>query len=216
MDNEERADASSSRNVKYLTCKSRGAAGELELEFSDGSSLFVPATIAAEIFAEPGDEIALPELEVLRLRIDSVDAMRYAVDCLGRRDYSAHKLLIKLRQKGFKDEISRAVLDDLRRSSYIDDLRFGTRWVESRLRKRNESTTSLRAGLSRQGLDRETTETVLTSVLPSDFDRQSFRREIIELERKGGMSIQRIARKLSSLGFSAELIHEYIEKINNP
>ena len=100
------------------------------------------------------------ELAVLERAVSSRRAFNKATELLSRRDHGEKELLIKLRQKGFKEEAEEAI-EKLKYYGYIDDRRFAENYVKELIRIKHYGKRRVEQELYRKGIDREIISEVL-------------------------------------------------------
>lgn len=90
-------------------------------------------------------------------------AYNCAVGYLSRRDHSVKELLMKLRQKGYKESAEYAV-EKLQSEGYADDERFARAYVRELINIKKYGRRRVEQELYRKGIDRETISLVLDEV----------------------------------------------------
>ncbi|MBQ7118565.1 MAG: regulatory protein RecX [Clostridia bacterium] len=107
-----------------------------------------------------GKEADRDELALLGEMAEKRRAYNCAVGYLSRRDHSAKELLLKLRQKGYKESAEFAV-EKLKDEGYIDDERFARMYVRELISVKKYGRRRIEQELYRKGVDRETVSLVL-------------------------------------------------------
>ena len=82
---------------------------------------------------------------------DAPACARTALELLARREHSRRELARKLAARGFPDDVSGPVLDDLEQSGALADARFMDALVRSRIAK-GQGPQRIRAELARRGI----------------------------------------------------------------
>ncbi len=101
-----------------------------------------------------GKEVDRDELAKLGASAEKRRAYNCAVGYLSRRDHSAKELLLKLRQKGYRESAEYAV-EKLCREGYVDDERFARMYVRELTRIKKYGKRRIEQELYRKGIDRE-------------------------------------------------------------
>jgi len=216
------AENSSSPNVNTtITAIKTGASGEsVQIRFSDGSSFF----ISPESYADLAIRCDMPVTEELREELQRASdfhaAVHKALQLSARRDHARYEMNLKLRQRGFSDDIINRALARLQRFGIIDDRRFAENWLYSRMQKKNEGPQKIKAALLKKGVDTHIVEEVMQSHLTPERIEESLaaatERDII---RSGGDQAK-FVRMLQNRGFSWSLIKKdsidkFIKYYNN-
>jgi regulatory protein len=92
--------------------------------------------------------------------LDARACKRTAVELLARREHSRSELTRKLGARGFPDDVTAAVLDDLEQSGKLADARFTDTFVRSRVAK-GQGPKRIRAGLAQRGIGDAAADEVL-------------------------------------------------------
>ena len=153
------------------------------------------------------------ELAVLERAVSSRRAFNKATDLLSRRDHSEKELLIKLRQKGFKEEAEEAI-EKLKYYGYIDDRRFAENYVKELIRIKHYGKRRVEQELYRKGIDREIISEVLEaaefpeSELVSLIERKYYR---YLTDEKG---IKKTINSLLRMGYSYGEIKDALKAVS--
>lgn len=107
-----------------------------------------------------GKEVDREELALLGESAEKRRAYNCAVGYLSRRDHSAKELLLKLRQKGYKESAEYAV-EKLRSEGYVDDERFARMYLRELINIKKYGKRRIEQELYRKGVDREIVSLVL-------------------------------------------------------
>ncbi len=113
-----------------------------------------------------GKEVDREELALLGQQSDLRRAYNCAVGYLSRRDHSARELLLKLRQKGFRENADFAV-EKLQNEGYVDDERFARMYVRELINIKKYGRKRIEQELYRKGVDRDIISLVLEE---TEFD----------------------------------------------
>lgn len=113
-----------------------------------------------------GKEVDREELALLGQQADKRRAYNCAVGYLSRRDHSARELLLKLRQKGYKESAEYAV-EKLENEGYVDDERFARMYVRELINIKKYGKRRIEQELYRKGIDREIVSLIMEE---TEFD----------------------------------------------
>ena len=196
-----------------ITRIARGTGGS-SIDLQSGSSFFVPNELVDTIGLASDAVIDGDVAEQIAFASRVLAATSKAIDLITRRDHSIVQMRTKLAARGYNHAEINAVCEACRNRGYLDDHRFAVRWIENRVRRRNEAIPRLLAGLSRAGVDRRVAADAIRETVPSNYEDEAFSREIARLEAREHLQAPRIARRLSALGFSAGRIHAHLEKLD--
>ena len=153
------------------------------------------------------------ELAVLERAVSSRRAFNKATELLSRRDHGEKELLIKLRQKGFKEEAEEAI-EKLKYYGYIDDRRFAENYVKELIRIKHYGKRRVEQELYRKGIDREIISEVLEaaefpeSELVSLIERKYYR---YLTDEKG---IKKTINSLLRMGYSYGEIKDALKAVS--
>ena len=153
------------------------------------------------------------ELAVLERAVSSRRAFNKATELLSRRDHGEKELLIKLRQKGFKEEAEEAI-EKLKYYGYIDDRRFAENYVKELIRIKHYGKRRVEQELYRKGIDREIISEVLESAefpeseLVSLIERKYYR---YLTDEKG---IKKTINSLLRMGYSYGEIKDALKTVS--
>lgn len=166
-------------------------------------------------------EINEEELANLERAVSSRRAFNKATDLLSRRDHGEKELLLKLRQRGFKDEAEEAI-EKLKYYGYIDDRRFAENFVKELIRIKHYGKRRIEQELYRKGIDREIISEVLEnaefpkSELVSLIERKYYRylsdekgvKKAINALLRMGYSYGEIKEALKTVSEAEEMLEE--------
>lgn len=107
-----------------------------------------------------GKEVDREELALLGERAEKRRAYNCAVGYLSRRDHSASELLLKLRQKGYRESAEYAV-EKLQSEGYVDDERFARMYARELINIKKYGKRRVEQELYRKGVEREIISLVL-------------------------------------------------------
>ena len=144
-------------------------------------------------------------------------ARAYAFLLLKFRLRSENELKVRLKQKGFSEELSQDTVNFLKGKEFIDDRVFARGWVASRLR-RPFGLRKIRQELLQKGLDQEIIENSLSQV-KENYDENQIVSQLAQQrfsKLKGIEPLKAKARVYAYLirrGFSPEVIGEVVKEL---
>ncbi|MDR0444412.1 MAG: recombination regulator RecX [Treponema sp.] len=195
--------------VISLKTEAGGETGRIQL--SDGSLFsykicYLPADFGS---VSEGNEITAIEEESFRFASECLRAEKAALRLITRAEQCTSGLSRKLEQKRHSAACVNAVLSQLTELKLVDDSRFARLWLESRLRLAR-SPRRLQSALANRGIDRETAQTALKTVLNEETEQLLLSRFAEKRLRK--TDERQLKYLLKSEGFSREAINQYFEE----
>ncbi len=130
-------------------------------------------------------------------------AMKY----LSAAEHSRFQLEVKLRKKGFSSMEIKPALDFLCAGKIIDDRRFASAWLNSRLSSCINGRIKLSAELASRGVSREDACAALNEFF-SVHSEEELCRKAAEKLRRMGRSGGKLAASLSYRGFPAQVVRK--------
>ena len=162
----------------------------------------------------PGSELSVEETALLELADRAKEAESRALALLARAEQSSFMLKTKLEQRGFEGHAIELALSRLRSSRLLDDARFASAFIRSRLARsgsKPEGPTTLAAALREKGLDRETAATALSEALGPEERAEALRAAVEKLSKRGRLDKDELKRRLRMLGYRSDEISELFE-----
>ncbi|MBE6774783.1 MAG: regulatory protein RecX [Ruminococcaceae bacterium] len=159
-----------------------------------------------------GKEVEKDELALLGEQAERRRAYNCAVGYLSRRDHSSAELLLKLRQKGYRESAEYAV-EKLRNEGYVDDERFARMYVRELINVKKYGRKRVVQELYRKGVDREVISLVLeeTHFDESDLCALISRKYLRYLSDEKG--IKKTVAALMRMGYSFSEIKSALGRI---
>jgi len=160
-----------------------------------------------------GDELKESVIDDILLVEERTRAKQKALALLSYRARSAEELRKKLKEKDFSERTINRVIEDFLRVGLLDDTKFASAFVHSRMTQKPMGKRLLRQELFSKGIDEETVEKVIDEVY-GDRSELDVARELTRkrVKRYGGSEEERKKkkRKLSDFllrrGFDWEVI----------
>ena len=215
MDNAVRADASSSASVNLTLIAAEYTSSDIvTLRLSGGVSIVSRPCY----FDEPLTIEFLP-LDLTELQSENFYqagrrflAEKQALVYLNRAEHSSYQLTIKLQKKGFICTEYEPVLDFLREKTLLDDARFASAWLHTRVLSKKEGYAKLFAELRKRGIAASTAKQALADFL-SDIDERTLCEEATRKLIRKGYDGQKLFRALQRKGFPFSMIKQCITHI---
>lgn len=141
-----------------------------------------------------------------------------ALKFLSYRPRSEKEIKDKLKRKKASEEIINKIILRLKKNNFLNDEEFVKWWIEQRANFKPRSLKLIKIELGQKGIDKELIEETIDH-LPSTIDDLESAKKLIEkrLPRYKNLSrdekFQKVARFLSSKGFSYDIIKEIFKTI---
>lgn len=137
---------------------------------------------------------------------------------LSYRTRSCKEIADKLKEKGFRQNTIRVVIQDLKRINYLNDLEFAKEFVESRLIHNPKGRAFLRYELLQKGVENNIIDEVIGAKLSAEKEENIARllAEKIWQKKKNVETIKRKAQTYNYLarrGFPAFLVTKILEEL---
>lgn len=163
-----------------------------------------------------GDSITKDEIEKLNVESNLSKARSKALDYLSRAPHTKHDLGIKLKNKGYDEQIIDLALDDLEQMGLIDDMEYATLYIEM-AKEKCYGPSKIRYELSHHGVSCD----IIDQVVQKDGGTDAMQLTELLLTKYRGCDFsdikvkQRAIRYLASRGFNFDIINEAIRKIGD-
>lgn len=130
---------------------------------------------------------------------------------------SRSELIVRLKQKGFSEEIIKGVITRLEEQRYIDDESYGLSLARSLIQRRLLGKEALRAELARKGLGRELIDKIIEECYTEDDEAtlaaKALEKKLSSLKEKPVEVIKRRASDyLRRKGFSFGIIRRVLKE----
>jgi regulatory protein len=180
---------------------------------SAGSSFFVPSSIASEFSLHADMRITRQLLDTLHEASTLWRVRKKAVDLLSRREHSRQELTNKLQQRSFPEEVVRQVVREMADKDYLNDRRYASLWIRSRIQRHPEGPARLAAGLQERGISRDIISDVLSEEITEEVLNEVLDRAIAKLQKKRAVTREKMLASLSRLGFSYHQIRRRVDEL---
>lgn len=176
--------------------RSRGAGASVRVELDDGSTLRLPAAVAARAGLAPGDEPSPADWEGLRAEARAHEARERALRLLAVRPRSRRELRRRLTAAGLDDPLVDATLASLERSGLLDDRAFAASFVRERIRARPRAPRALVRELRARGVEAEIARSAVAEALAEAAESEALlaRRAAASWVRRASPALLRAAR----------------------
>ncbi len=205
------AESSSSQSVNpTVTALKEGASGEsIQVLLSDSSSFFVPPHTLIDL----GLQVDLEIDELLKERLETAHellaAKQKAAELLARREHSRFELYNKLRQRQFSGAAIEQVLDEYQRLELLDDYRFAEMWIRTRIKRKSEGDSKLKAALKEKGVEVSVAEAALSQEFDKGMQQAALEQATEKMIKKSNGDRDKFIRMLLGRGFSWKQINNY-------
>ncbi|MDR0759051.1 MAG: recombination regulator RecX [Treponema sp.] len=166
----------------------------------------------------PGRELAPVEVETLRFAALCYRAERAVLRLTARAEQHSFGIARKLGSRGYAAPCIRAVVASLSSEGIIDDSRYASRWIQSRLsRPSGASPRTLAESLRRRGLSRDTVQEALSALLDEETETALLRSYLEKNRRRPGPRFRavgegRLKQSLRYEGFSPDILDRFYEE----
>lgn len=163
-----------------------------------------------------GDDITKEQLDNLNIESNLSKAKSKALDYLSRAPHTKHDLGIKLKNKGYDEQIIDLALDELEQMGLIDDMEYATLYMEM-AKEKCYGPSKIRYELSHHGVSND----IITEVMEQEGGTDLEQLKELLLTKYRGCDFadikvkQRAIRYLASRGFNFDIINEAIRKIGD-
>jgi len=203
------------------------------VEFSDGSFLSFRTCYLSPNLADTNlcTYESANTIEDRELSQDEEDDLRFASACLGaekaalqliaRAEQTVFGLGRKLAKRGHGSACVKTAIARLCEQELLDDFRYASLWLESRISRQSSSPMRLLASLRAKGIDREDAGAAMREALDEDAEQRLLERFVKKQQRGAGLrqytedsDAERRSLKylLKSEGFSSTAIERFFEE----
>jgi len=134
---------------------------------------------------------------------EPVRARERALRLLAYRERSVAELRERLREDGYPDGVTGAVIADLERAGLVDDERFAGAMARLLTEVRGMGRSRALRELAAKGVDPDLALAALDESLPPDAERESALRLAHALAARPGATVDRVAARLARKGYAA-------------
>ncbi|MDR0376435.1 MAG: recombination regulator RecX [Spirochaetaceae bacterium] len=166
----------------------------------------------------PGRELDSVEVEALRFAAACYRAERAVLRLTARAEQHSFGVVRKLGSRGYSAPCVRAVVAHLSALGVINDCRYASRWIQSRLsRSSGESPRTLSESLRGRGLSRSAVQEALAAVLDEEAEASLLHSYLEKNRRRPSPRFRaagegRLKQSLRYEGFSPDVLERFQEE----
>lgn len=206
---------SNSQNVNFTisSCQRGTSQGSYRIYLEDGSSFFLSIDFFLDKKLAKGVTVDANLLIQIKEESLFVEAYTKAISLVSRQLYTRFNLKRKLLSKDFDNYGIERALDYLEDQGYINDKTFAEKWVQSRIRTKLDSYTTLLSGLTKKGINSSISKEVLCEFYTQEVNDLIIEKSVkkfIKLNKKPENIIKTLVRK----GFNIRKVQFYLESNN--
>jgi len=150
------------------------------ITLDNGEKLYLAYDIFLKNGLKKNDEISESRFLLLVEENQKFHLKQKAFRYLGRRLHSSYELKIKLRQKGYKQELIEQVISELGDSNYLNDYEFASLYADENIRNKLWGKKKLEAELFKKGIDRN----IISKIVGEKCESGDELEQALELGRK--------------------------------
>ncbi len=139
-------------------------------------------------------------------------AERQALSLLARAEQSSGGLTLKLARKGFTQQEAVPALVFLQEKGFLDDYRFASVWISSRLRRHPDGRRNLVYGLVSRGVPMAVAHRAVDDICDGTTEEQSCEKVASKLLKQGRNPLQ-VNKALRLRGFTITVIRKTMQKL---
>jgi len=152
------------------------------------------------------------------MRNDTVKGKKYSLRLLAARSRSECEIKSRLLKAGYADAVSENIVGALKKEKILDDARFASEWIDSRLDFSPRAAEVIRAELEEKGVSDDTIQQVFlekSKQLDNRTIALNLVKDKVSLEKalSGEKLRVKVFRFLVSRGFDADFSEEMVEGI---
>jgi len=152
------------------------------------------------------------------MRNDTVKGKKYSLRLLAARSRSEYEIKNRLLKAGYDDTVSKNIVNALRKEKILDDARFASEWIDSRLDFSPRAVEVIRSELEEKGVSDDTIQQVFlkkSKQLDNRTIALNLVKDKVSLEKalSGEKLRVKVFRFLVSRGFAADLSEEIVESM---
>lgn len=195
--------------------------GDVTIYFDNDSLLFLAVEVFLKSGLKKGDDISEDRFSFLIEQNKLFHIKQRAFRLLGRRQHSSSELRRKLWNKDYEQKLIDEVIEDLKKSGYLNDADFIRAFVAEKSKAKNYSIKRIKGELFKRGVASKLIDEMIGEQ-PTGSDLESaikLAKKKYEVLLKRNLEPKQLRNKLSaylfSKGFEYELIKEVCRKLLN-
>ena len=188
--------------------------------FDNGERLILSEDTFFNSGLRKGDEISEDRFSFFIEQNIIYHIKQRALSFLARRFHSERELLIKLKQKSYKERLIKIVLNELKVKSFIDDQIFANHFIEEKLKRKRWGNNKIRSALFSKGVSASIIDEVLKSFNSEEDQNEAAlslaqkKYDKLRLRESDERKLkQKIISFLLSRGFDYEVSSDVVGKI---
>ena len=136
--------------------------------FDNEEKLFLTYAIFLKNGLKKNDEISESRFSLLIEENQKYHLKQKAFQLLGRRHHSSFELKVKLKQKGYNENIIVEIINDLKTNGYLNDYEFALLFSDENIKNKFWGKKKVEAELFKRGIDRNIISQVIDEKFPSN------------------------------------------------
>ena len=168
----------------------------------------IPDYLVNEYQLKKGIDVPQEVLDTIFFESEKFRAHESAYRYLTIRPHSKFEIIIKLRKKGFDNNIIGAVIEKCLQEGYLDDTKFAQTWVRYRLSSKPRGRRMLQSELYKKGISREITDQVLSEQM-AETSEEELALRLLEKNRSRFLAQNSVDLKLKIRNFLSYRGFEY-------
>ncbi len=184
----------------------------IDEEFAFGLDL----NILAKYNLKKGDSVTSEKIAEILLAEEKKKAQNNAFRYLSNRSHSEKELKLKLKNKGFAENLIEDILEELKTSKFIDDEQFALNFSRSRVKSKQMGARLLRQELWQKGIKKEIVDKTV-KLIYQDFPEESLAENLIEKRKSRYGNLEPFEKKkklydfLVRRGFTFDVINAVLK-----
>lgn len=172
-------------NLSITSCQRGTSQGSYRICLEDGSSFFISIDFFLEHRLCKGFEVDSHLLSLLKTESNFVEAYSKGISLLTRQLYTKFNLKRKLLTKELNSDGIESALNFLEEQGYLNDQKYATNWVLSRLTNKLDSFNGLFSSLMKKGVCSRISKEVLDKLYTEEIEEGIIIKSINKLKRQG-------------------------------
>ncbi|MGD1008496.1 MAG: regulatory protein RecX [Ignavibacteriaceae bacterium] len=150
------------------------------ITFENGERLYLAYDVFLKNGLKKNDEFSESRFSFLVEENQLFHLKQKAFHYLGRRLHSSYELKLKLKRKGYKQELIEQVIEELINGNYVNDYEFASLFADENIGNKLWGRKKLEAELFKKGIDRN----IISQIINEKFSTGSELDQALELGRK--------------------------------
>jgi len=187
------------------------------IHLDDNKFLILSVEVFLKSGLKKGDDISDDRFSFLIEQNKLFHIKQRAYRLLGRRQHSSSELRRKLWNKDYEQKLIDRIIQDLKKSGYLDDENFIRAFVAEKSKTKSWSTKKIKSELLKRGIDSKLIDRMLNGqTVESDFENaMKLANKKYEALLKRNLERKDLRNKLSTYLFSKGFEYELIKEVSN-